>query len=235
MVFGEQHSSEQERTRANIELAEATRDSVDRLCEDIIDGSFAALQMRLTQDAEAIGLYAAAGFPRDVSVPTYVNPDFLQPPFYKDETTETLTLLFERQKPIDDSLDNATGDQVRVYLPISKHYVYPAPVEANDRPTEIYIEIIPNAKKHEQSTRYIIQPNLSDPKKRYAIYEYNSVADSGEQIVHDEFSATGLREALINRIPEDIELASQLIRRLGNFDIIYQGDVGLTSEEAPLN
>lgn len=235
MVFGEQNSSEQERTKTNIELAEATRDSVDRLCEDIIDGSFAALQTRLVQDAEAIGLYAAAGFPRDVSVPIYVSQDFLDAPFYEDEPTETLTLLFERQKPIDDSRDEATGDQVRVYLPISRNYVYPQPVGAADRPTEIYMEIIPHFHKHEASTRYIIQPNENDPKQRYAIYEYDSVADGREQVVHDEFSPTGLREALINRIPDDIELASKLIRRLGNFDIIYQGDVGLSSEEAPLN
>lgn len=226
MTYGESHGPEQDRASINLKMAEATRDSVDSLCMEIIDSTYDLLQSKVRIDAEEIEMYGDIGAPRGVEVPIYVCPDSVHAPMIDDEPVETLTILFERAQP-DEGSDNASGDQIRLYFPVPKNYTYPAALPDDYKPVEVYVEFIPNAAKHEERVFFIIQPNPLDvPRNRYALYAYDSAAVAGEEKIYDALSDEKLHDGLLNRIPEDIELASSLIRRLGNFDIVHQENIG---------
>jgi len=233
MVYGESYGPDQERAAINLSIAEVTRDSVDRLCSEMIDKTFTLLQSKLAEDADELEVYWAAGHPEGWTVGLYVAPDMVDAPMTDDAPQETLTMLLERKALADEPDDEASGDKIRVYVPVPRDYSYPDALEEDDQPTEIYIEFIPKEDKHDINVRYIIQRDETDPKQRYNIYQYESEADGGEQVIHDAMSDQVLRESFINRIPGDIELASQLIRRLANFDIIVQKFVASNPDNQP--
>lgn len=225
MNYGESSVPEQEREAINSAIAEATRETVDKLCREMIQASYSQLVSKLRSDAEQLELYELSNFPEEKSVQIYIAPNMVYAPFIDDKPQETLTMLLEHGPYFGDVFGEHLGDKLRIFIPVTDDYVYPDELEEGDLPTEMYLEFIPSEDTNEPHARYVIQPDASDPNGRLGIYLYESEADGGEQVIHDGFSDRFMQESLKNRIPEGVEVVSRLIRRLGNFDVVYQQSV----------
>lgn len=225
MKYGEFDGAAQSREAENAALVEAARDSVHRLCEQMIHSSFNQLRDRLAQDAAELEMYAVSGSPQGKSVDIYVSPDRLHAPAPDGDAPETLTLLLEHGPLVDDDEFEHFGDRLRIYLPVASDYVYPEPLEGADAPEEMYVEFMPGSASTEPHARYVILHDMNDPQFRFNLYAYESATDGNEEIIHDDFSDKVMQDALFSRIPENVEVAGKLLRRLGNFDAVYQKSV----------
>lgn len=214
---------EQERDAANFALAETARDTVDRICIDVLDASFSVLQNKLEADAEEIELYELSQFPADRTAELFVSPDRTLAPMYEDQPQETLTIMLERLAGLFDDSDHPDlGDRVRLLFPVPRDYHYPDLLDDEDKPTEMYIEVMPNSLKGISHARYIIERDITDPKGRYNLYEYHSAADGGEQEIHNAVSSQVIQETFAEPIPMSVERASRLLRSIGNFSVVIQ-------------
>lgn len=149
-----------------------------------------------------------------------------------NEPTPTLTLRLERQFE-DEGEDAQQPDTLRMFIPVHKEHVYPAPLPNRELPPEMYIEVS-DRRDPSLHQRYIIQRDENDisfdptaPQHRYNVFEYESAADRpGEQVIHDSLSDQMLQRGMYDRIPVNAEVAMRLNRALTNYQVVKQKDIG---------
>lgn len=222
MRYGEYAGSDQSREAVNAQIAEVARQGVHDFCTMMIASAYDRLREKLRLDAVELDLHELSGFPEDKEVITYVSPDKLYSPMYYGRPQETLTLLLEHNALIEETEEEHVGDRLCIYIPVGREYVYPTPLDPADVPEEMYVEFIPGPASMEPPARYIIQHDGSDRDLRFNLYAYESAADGGEQVIYDNFSDRVISEAMQQRVPENVELAARLLRRIGNFSIVNQ-------------
>lgn len=218
----------------SIDLAQAerVRNQVDKVCEGMIEYTFSLVQHYLANDAAELEMYGLADFPADKTVPIFVSPDLLEAPMVSNEPTPTLTLRLERQFE-DEGEDAQQPDTLRMFIPVHKEHVYPAPLPNRELPPEMYIEVS-DRRDPSLHQRYIIQRDENDisfdptaPQHRYNVFEYESAADRpGEQVIHDSLSDQMLQRGMYDRIPVNAEVAMRLNRALTNYQVVKQKDIG---------
>lgn len=220
-------------------LNEIAKDSVDRICERILETTVNEINARLGQDKEQFDLWELSKFSSEATFPVYIAPDMTEAPTRGGALQETLALLLVKDMPLfyDGELPKDIGTVMKLSIPVYDDYQYPDQLDANiltyEVPTEMYVQI--NAADLPEGAvpqRYLIRRDPTDPKGRFAVFEYHSDADEGqEEVVFDTLSDREINRSMTTLINDQITTAAELLRMLGNYRVVPQHYANLPIED----
>lgn len=212
MTFGEQYGPDAERTELNQRAIDRTNDAAEILRNEVIDLGFDAVKKFLQDDRELAEELEDADYPDGEEVGVYILTDLLSAPQKDGEFTLSLSLLLERDEDlipnfVDDDEDSphSNDKQLRIFVPVPDDYQ----IGDDDfpKPDEIYVERI--MEMHD-TTRYVI--------RREGMYEYESMKDSGEEVVYDDFSDKVLWRRMTRRVDTGLPILSVIAEDLINMN-----------------
>lgn len=205
-----------ERAMLNDRGIEHTKDAAEILRNGVIGLSFDAVKTFLEGDIEQAKKLEENGYPDGEEIEIYVLSDFLSAPSKDGEFTMALSLLWQRDEAMTLSFVEVASDsphsndsRLRVYIPVPDDYQ----IGEDDipRPDEVYVERIID---DNDSSRYVI--------RRDGMYEYESIKDTGEEVIYDDFSDRVLWRRMTRRVDTGLPILSVIAEDLINMTVIPQ-------------
>jgi hypothetical protein len=219
MTLGEIPGSNTGREELNAALREYLLAKAEEGRNQILTLGAQAVRFFLEQDHQTIADLEAKGFPEDEEVDIFVTDDYIAAPFIDDKPQRSLSILASPNqysmesgaKSLRESI--AEGEEhvrIRLYVPVPMDFHFMEDTEF-PTPDELYVE-------REEADGSIL---------RYAItksdmYEYESAADGGEQVIHDELSEKVFWQRINLRVDSQAPAVMQLLEDITNLDVMPQ-------------
>ena len=225
---------EDRKAAINAEVVLASYEAISRQCELLIEHGFRLTQRLVSIDA--MGFEAYDKLDEDEQqikgLQLYVSPTMFEalwagetPESGESDTREPQDALSIKLISMAVEDDEHAGDQLELIFPVQPDYEYPGPLADDDLPPSAFLKYTPNPRTAEPAIRYAIIRDGLSPGQPFRIYPYESAWDTGEDILHDDFSAKRAMYVLTHRMPDMAPVMARLFTSFGNFDATPQVDI----------